>query len=108
MRVLLLASDPEVRSWLGGLIAARGHLVASHATTEGALAAFSAADYPLIVLGLGGADGDRLALVRRLRSLPEGEQLVILAVVDAPGRDDLFAILEAGVDDVLHEPRDLE
>jgi PAS domain S-box-containing protein len=104
MRVLLVIEDPEVRATLGGLIAARGHLVSAHATTDEALAAFAGADYPLIVLGLGPSEATGLGFIRRLRSLPEGDQFVVLALVAEPGRGDLDRLLVAGVDDVLLGP----
>jgi PAS domain S-box-containing protein len=104
MRVLLVIEDPHVRASLGDLTAARGHLVSAHATTDEALAAFAGADYPLIVLGLGRSDETGLGFVRRLRSLPEGDQFVVLAILDQPERGDPDRLLLTGVDDVVLGP----
>ncbi len=81
-----------------------GHEVTACETAISALEAYQQTFYPLIVtdLGLPGMDG--LELCHRIRSLPQGEQSMILVVTARDTPEDLQAVLDAGADDYLIKP----
>ena len=108
MRVLLVEDEPDLRSLLRDILVAQGHVVTACGTAECALAAYGRHAHPLVVLDLNLPGMDGLAFCRRVRALPEGKRTVVLVLTGRTGLGTLEAILEAGADDYLPKPFDLE
>jgi two-component system, OmpR family, response regulator PhoP len=106
MRVLVVEDEPQLREQLCSTLQAQGYAV--DATGEGKEGLFFATEYPIdaavVDLGLPGLSG--LDIIRRLRG--KGSRLPIL-ILTARGRwQDKVEGLEAGADDYLTKPFQVE
>ena len=106
MRVLVVEDEPQLREQLCSTLQAQGYAV--DATGEGKEGLFFATEYPfdaaVVDLGLPGLSG--LDIIRRLRG--KGNRLPIL-ILTARGRwEDKVEGLEAGADDYLTKPFQVE
>jgi PAS domain S-box-containing protein len=104
---LLLAEDDELNQAVAcGLLERVGLQVDVAADGQEALARVTSAHYDLVLMdmnmpGLGG-----LEATRRLRQLPQGERLPIIAMTASAFGEDRQACLDAGMDDHIPKPVD--
>lgn len=108
MRVLLVEDDADARTLMEIVLSERGHDVAAFGDGESAWRACQREHFPLMVLDwlLPGMDG--LALCRRVRSVPDGDETVVVVITARGQSGDLAEVLEAGADDYLSKPFALE
>lgn len=106
MRLLLVEDDPQLGDGLAVGLRQNGHAV--DWVTDGIQGdlALAGERYDLVVLDLGLPRLDGLALLRRLRARGDGLPVLILTARDATG--DKVAGLDAGADDYLVKPVDLD
>ncbi len=104
MRVLIVEDNPTDRLLIEDIVLARGHQVDSFAEAESAWSLAQEEPFPLILLDLWLPGMDGLELCRRLRSLPESDQSVILVITGVDRREILEEVLEAGANDYLTKP----
>jgi len=104
MKTLVVDDEPLALMVLEEQIGSYGHEVTTCENAITALEAYQQTFYPLIVsdLGLPGMDG--LELCRQIRSLPQGDQSIILVITARDTPEDLQAVLDAGADDYLTKP----
>lgn len=108
MRALVVDDDRVSLSIIKKLLEKRGHEVTACQDPDSAWRAFQLEHFPLIILDwlLPGSDG--LELCRRMRASPFGHSAVIVVVTSCNAPEDLKAVLEAGADDYLAKPIDLD
>jgi PAS domain S-box-containing protein len=108
MKILLVEDHPGSRRNLQRLIARRGHDVTAVGSAEEAEAALAADKFPFLILDwmLPGKSG--VDLCRELRAGPNGDEMFILLVTAKADTEDLQQALEAGANDYLTKPLDIE
>src|SRR6266699_7172784 len=108
MKILLVEDHPGSRRNMQRLIAKRGHDVTAVASAEEAEAALAAEAFPFLILDwmLPGKSG--VELCRQLRAQPNGDEMFILLVTARADTADLEQALEAGANDYLTKPFDLD
>jgi diguanylate cyclase (GGDEF)-like protein len=108
VRVLVVDDDAGARAALADYCTMRGHDVTTLADAESAWEAFQAEAFPIVLVDwkLPGMDG--LELCHRLRASPRGETTVILMVTGLDQQDRLAEALEAGANDFVRKPLDIE
>ena len=106
MRLLIVEDDTALAVELAAALARRG-IASDHADRlEDAGQMLDAAQYAAVLLDLGLPDGDGVALVRRVRA--KGYPVPIIAVTARDGISDRIAGLDAGADDYLTKPFDVD
>lgn len=108
MKILLVEDHPGSRRNLQRLIAKRGHEVTAVASAEEAEAALARESFPFLILDwmLPGKSG--VDLCRELRGWPNGDEMFILLVTAKTDTEDLEQALEAGGNDYLTKPLDVD
>src|ERR1043166_3787758 len=108
MKILLVEDDAESRRGLQRLIERRGHEVTGVGSAEEAEEKLRADSFPFLILDwmLPGKSG--LELCRELRGQPRGDEMFILLVTARQDTEDLEKALEAGANDYLTKPLNLE
>ncbi|HEX8489914.1 MAG TPA: response regulator [Chthoniobacterales bacterium] len=108
MKILLVEDHAGSRRNLQRLIARRGHEVVAVGSAEEAEAALAAERFPFLILDwmLPGKSG--VDLCRELRTQPNGDEMFILLVTARADTADLEQALEAGANDYLTKPLDLD
>jgi PAS domain S-box-containing protein len=108
MKILLVEDHPGSRRNLQRLIARRGHVVTAVGSAEEAEAALAADSFPFLILDwmLPGKSG--VDLCRELRARPQGDEMFILLVTAKADTEDLEQALEAGANDYLTKPLDVD
>src|ERR1051326_7345415 len=108
MKILLVEDDAESRRGLQRLIERRGHEVTGVGSAEEAEEKLRADAFPFLILDwmLPGKSG--LELCRELRGQPRGDEMFILLVTARQDTEDLEKALEAGANDYLTKPLNLE
>jgi PAS domain S-box-containing protein len=108
MKILLVEDHPGSRRNLQRLIVRRGHEVTAVGSAEEAEAALAADTFPFLILDwmLPGKSG--VDLCRELRSQPNGDEMFILLVTAKADTEDLEQALEAGANDYLTKPLDVD
>ena len=108
MKILLVEDHAGSRRNLQRLIARRGHEVVAVGSAEEAEAALAAEPFPFLILDwmLPGKSG--VDLCRELRTQPNGDEMFILLVTARADTADLEQALEAGANDYLTKPLDLD
>jgi diguanylate cyclase (GGDEF)-like protein/PAS domain S-box-containing protein len=104
MKVLLAERPGNDRNLLQRLLKQRGHAV--HTVDDGKTAwrVYRSEGFPLLLIGNALAEPERLDFCRRVRTLPEGEQCLLLALVDLGRQEEPAAVIDAGADDCLLLP----
>jgi diguanylate cyclase (GGDEF)-like protein len=99
--VLVVEDEPSSRRLIQTIVEGRGNRVEAVADAESAWTAFERGRHPLIVLDwmLPGMDG--VEFCRRVRAMPDTEDVYILFVTGLEGGDHLSEALEAGASDFL-------
>jgi two-component system cell cycle sensor histidine kinase/response regulator CckA len=108
MKILLVEDHPGSRKNLQRLIELRGHEVVGVGSAEEAEAALAAEAFPFLILDwmLPGKSG--VELCRQLRAQLNGDEMFILLVTARADTADLEQALEAGANDYLTKPLDLD
>ena len=108
LRVLVVEADPESLQMMGALLSLWGYDPRLAADGVVGLAAVERErpDVVLLDLGLPGIDGFEVA--RRLRGMPGGESILIVAVTAYRGEEHRRQAREAGFDKYLMKPVDIE
>ncbi|CAN5618570.1 hypothetical protein BH18VER1_BH18VER1_12800 [soil metagenome] len=108
MRILLVEDHPDSRRDLQRLIERRGHAVVAVASAEEAEALLQEQTFPFLILDwmLPGKSG--VDLCRELRKRASGAEMFILLVTGRGDTEDLQQALEAGANDYLTKPLDLD
>lgn len=106
MRLLAVEDEPDLAEAIGACLRNAGHAVDLALCLEDAEAAVSGTDYDLILLDLHLPDGDGLSFLRRFRA--NGRRVPVLIVTARDRITERIAGLEAGADDYLVKPYDLD
>jgi DNA-binding response OmpR family regulator len=106
MRILLIEDDVALGPAVREHIALQGHAVDLFARLGDAAAAAASIPYDLILLDLALPDGSGLDLLRQLRGAGDWRPLIIMTARDQI--TDRIAGLQAGADDYLVKPFDLD
>lgn len=108
MKILLVVEDAVTRGLLKGLFAQRGHDVESCRDSESGWEAFNRESHALVVLQADLAGKDGLHFCRCLRAHPQGRDAMVLLLTPPGQLRDGGAMVEAGVDDFIPTPVDVE
>ena len=103
--VLVIDDEPRIRRALRRALEAQDYRVATADSGEEGLALAAAGQPDLVVLDLGLPDLDGTEVIRRLRAWTE-VPVIILSVRE--GREDKIGALDAGADDYVTKPFDVE
>ena len=106
MNLLIIEDDAELRSGLQTLLTQRGYRVEAFGGAREGLAALLAGDYDLAIIDIGLPDGDGVALIRALRRERRGVPVLVVTARDAV--DDRVTGLDAGADDYLVKPFEMQ
>lgn len=106
MRLLVIEDEPDLASAVADHLRAAGHAADIAMTLEDGQAAVRATAYDLILLDLRLPDGEGLTLLRDLRD--RGATTPVLIVTARDRITERIAGLEAGADDYLVKPYDLD
>jgi two-component system KDP operon response regulator KdpE len=103
--VLVIDDEPQIRRALRRALEAQGYQVADAEDGEDGLARAAAGDPDLVVLDLGLPDLDGTEVIRRLRAW---SQVPVIVLSVREGRADKIEALDAGADDYVTKPFDVE
>ena len=108
LRALIVEDDAMLLEVLSTFVEQRGFTVTRADRGDEAQDLWARDRHELVItdVGLPGLDG--LALCRGLRALPDGREPLILVVTARTAKGDLQLVLDAGADDYLPKPLDLE
>lgn len=106
MRLLIVDDNARLAELLAERLSARGLSADIASSIEAAEQALDAVDYDLVVLDLGLPDGDGLVWLKEKRG--GGFQAPVLVITARAGLDDRVAGLDAGADDYLTKPFELD
>ena len=104
-RILVIDDRIECAAWFASALEPMQEVVTID-TFEEALIHVKGGDPDLVIVSLGLRSFDGLRLCSQLRSLPEGRNVPILAVVSSGDSHKLTQALEMGVNDYLMRPMD--
>ena len=108
MKILFVDDEPKIRALLEEQLLSLDHEVSACSDAESVLEACQQASYDVFILDLGLPDMDGIQLCRKLRSLPQTRQSLILIVTGHDEQESLAAALDAGADDYLNKPVSLQ
>ena len=108
MKLLIVEDELDVLELLRDLAISAGYEVAAFDSAKNALDAYQKEFFPLIVTDLGMPGIDGWEFCRRIRQMPNGEYSVILAESGFVEPYKLKGILDAGADDYIQKPIDLQ
>jgi two-component system, OmpR family, response regulator len=106
MRLLIIEDDKELRTALQTLLTQKGYVVDAIESGREGLRLLLAQDYELAIVDLALPEMDGLSLVRALRKHQRGLPILIITARDAV--DDRVAGLDAGADDYLVKPFEMQ
>ena len=106
MRVLLIEDDPTLGRALQEFLTGQGYAVDWLAEGQRALLAIKNYTYDLVVLDLNLPDMDGLEVLRTFRQ--QGSQIPVLVLTARDALADRVAGLDAGADDYLSKPFELD
>ncbi|HLY46845.1 MAG TPA: response regulator transcription factor [Stellaceae bacterium] len=106
MRVLVIANEISADRLVSRHLTRHGFVVDEAASREEAPASVAATRYDCVLLGLALPDGGGSALVRRLRR--DGGLVPVIVLAAGATAADRIGLLEAGADDCLAKPFDLD
>lgn len=108
MKALIVEDDKYQAMLLREIMVSLGHQTVVCGSSDEAIAIHQNERHSLVIIdwglpGMNGAD-----LCRRMRQLPGGDRSFVLAITAKNGINDLFALLDAGVDDYQPKPINVE
>ena len=108
LSILVVDDEPDARTVVAETLKLEGATVT---VTDSAMSAFAklqeaGAHFDIIVTDIGMPQEDGYSLVRRLRSLQSGRQMLAIAVTGYASNSDIEAAMDAGFD--LHVPKPLD
>jgi two-component system, OmpR family, response regulator len=106
MRVLLLEDHEELAARITKRIRLAGYAIDQFSSIGDASAAIEAHAYSIALLDRRVPDGDGISLVPHIRTRHPGSRILVLSALDAI--DDRVEGLDAGADDYLIKPFDLD
>ena len=106
MRILLAEDDQAIAQAVCSLLGAQGYAADHVADGEAALNALSLQSYDILLLDLGLPGRDGLAVLQNLRHRQQDLPVLIITARDTV--DDRIAGLDAGTDDYIVKPFDLQ
>jgi DNA-binding NtrC family response regulator len=102
--IVIVDQDVSTLQLLEQILCSLGHEATACTDAETALDTYQKEPYPLVVLDWQLPDMDGLQLCRQIRSLPEGDNTMILVTGRRNQPEDLKVVLEAGANDYLTKP----
>jgi two-component system, OmpR family, response regulator len=106
VRILLVEDNQTLAHQVARRVRSAGFVVDHAATLDNASAALADHAYPIVVLDRRLPDGDGLTMLPEIRRRSPGARVLMLTALDTI--DDRIAGLDAGADDYLVKPFDLE
>jgi two-component system OmpR family response regulator/two-component system response regulator QseB len=106
MRLLLVEDDPMIGDTLRAALRMEGHAVDWLRDAAAATATLASERFDVVLLDLGLPRGNGLDVLRALRARGDGTPVIVLTARDGPG--DRVAGLDAGADDYLVKPFELD
>jgi len=108
MKVLLVEDDISSLQIIEAILQKQGHEVTACLNAEVAWQLYQQNQYPLVFSDwiLPGIDG--LTLCRKIRKHPKGQQTLVVIITVRQGTEYLKQILDAGADDYLAKPLDID
>jgi CheY-like chemotaxis protein len=103
-RILVVEDDPNNRQLLASLLSGTGFNVRQAENGEQAIAQFQQWHPHFIWMDMRMPVMDGYEAVRRIRALPGGEQLKIVALTASAFKEQRKGILDAGCDELVHKP----
>lgn len=108
MKILLVEDNTLSRLVLEEQLHSLNCEVSACPNAEAALEAYKQTFYPLILLDLGLPGMDGFEFSRHIRALPQGDRSMILVITAWDQPEDIQAALDAGADDYLIKPVNIE
>jgi len=106
MRLLIVEDDAELRTALETLLTQKGYRVEGLGNGREALNVLLSQEYDLAIIDLALPELDGLSLIRQLRKQARGLPILIITARDAV--DERVAGLDAGADDYLVKPFEMQ
>jgi two-component system OmpR family response regulator len=106
MRILLVEDHEELAHQIERRLAQSGFAVDRVAAIRDAREALELYPYPVTILDRRLPDGDGVSIISDIRRLQRGSRVLVLTALDAVG--DRISGLDAGADDYLSKPFDLD
>jgi CheY-like chemotaxis protein len=104
VRALVVDDEADARDVISAVLEDAGAMVATASSAAEGLAAFERFDAQVILSDIAMPDEDGFAFVRRLRELPAGKGVPILALTAFARPEDAARAIEAGFDGHLRKP----
>jgi signal transduction histidine kinase/ActR/RegA family two-component response regulator len=108
LRVLLVEDSPDLRETVADLLRTMGHDVVAAADGEDGVARAAAADPDLALVDIGLPRIDGYEAARRIRALPGGGRIQLVALTGYGGADITARALAAGFDQHLTKPIEID
>jgi PAS domain S-box-containing protein len=108
MKVLIVEDETITRVTFEEHLRILGHEVTACANAESALEEYQRTFYPLVLLDLGLPGMDGFEFCRCIRRLPRGNQSMVLVITAHDQRQALSEALDAGANDYLIKPVELD
>ena len=108
MRTLLIDDDAGAQALLIEILRSRGHSVTVYGDTAAAWKAFARNPFPLVITDMLLPGKSGLELCRRIRQHSQSRNTTVLICTAAQTHEDLDAVLNAGADDYLPKPFNVE
>jgi signal transduction histidine kinase len=108
MKVMVIDDDILLSDTLKDIIAARGNQVQTFTSAEAAIEVYQETFYSMILIDIGLPGMDGLECCRQIRALPKGKYSVLLVTTGMTQPDSLRESLDAGADDYIKKPFNLE
>ncbi len=107
-RVLVVDDNADAAAALRLLLEAQGHEARAAYTGPAALDVLAQFDAEVVFLDLGMPDVDGFEVARRIRAMPRGRDVLLVALTGWGQADDRRRTADAGFDEHLTKPADLE
>jgi signal transduction histidine kinase len=107
LRILVAEDTPTNQKLISHVLAKRGHVVEIVATGEDAVAAVEAQAFDVILMDVQMPKMDGLEATTKIRELPAGRRVPIVALTAHAMSGDRQRCIDAGMDDYLPKPLDI-
>jgi len=108
MNVMVIDDDILLSDTLKDIIVARGNQVKTFTSAEAAIEEYQKTFYSMIIIDIGLPGMDGLECCRQIRAIPKGKYSVLLVTTGMTHPDSLRKSLDAGADDYLKKPFNLD